>query len=183
MITQDTVKKLEKVEKANRTLDLPGSIKPCVSLLLETPISRGDIFSRNEYCYLIFTELRRTGVKKDNARIKVGIWNSSNEPPLPESELRGCLDSAYKKTYSFGCNNPKLEEFCQDLGGKEGCFYYKKISKKDRKHSEYDYTNYGWQKYLSSRESYVLFYVVPFIERSRICTRIRQADCADYCLF
>ena len=158
---------LEKVKELNNSYNLPDFIKPCVSLILDTSFSKGDTYSRNEYCYLVFTEFRRIGIKKDDAKTKIGIWNSLNNPPLPESDIRSCLNSAYKKNFTYGCNNQKLQEFCEMLGGKDSCFYYRKISKKNIKYSADCYIDYGWQKILTSRECYILFYIIPLIERNR----------------
>ena len=161
------LKSLEKVKESNNSNNLPDYLKPCVSLILKTPISKDFTYSRNDYCYLIFTEFRRIGVIKEKARLKIDKWDYLNNPPLPESEIRSCLKSAYKDKKTHGCNNPMLEEFCLKLGGIENCHYYKQLPKGYIKYSEFDYTNYGWQKVLTPRERLVLFYIIPLIEKKR----------------
>lgn len=116
---------------------------------------------------MILTELRRIGIPKDKAEDKINSWNSLNITALPQSDIRSSIRSAYKDSKTYGCNSRLLEEFCKSLGGKKACHYYKQVPKKIRNYSEDDYINFGWQKALTSRECFILFYIIPFLERKR----------------
>ena len=119
-LTQNnTVEKLEIVKETNRSFNLPDSIKPCVSILLSTSISKGDLYSRNSYCYLIATEFRKNNIVKSKAEHILGRWNELNNPPMSYSEIRSTIKSAYRTNYTYGCNSLLLEDFCLKIGGKK----------------------------------------------------------------
>jgi len=96
-----------------------GVAPPCISRLL----AGTETGSRNEFAIRLASFLvnfRKIDVKKAWKELKE--WNEWNSPPLPESELKACLQSAVRNGYVYGCNDNILAKFCD----RENCSLAKK---------------------------------------------------------
>jgi len=168
----NSLKYLEDANTLNRRYSLPKNIKPCISQILGTSISKGDMPSRNDLAITIAVELRKNGLDTDQVKRNLKDWNYNNNPPLKESEIRSVLKSSEKKkqngslVYDYGCNHSNLIAFCIDPEDKNSCFYYKNNYSSSKK-TYIDYTSKGWQKELTLLQRYILFFVIPYLEKRR----------------
>jgi hypothetical protein len=163
---------LENVNIQNKRFSLPKNIKPCISKILGTSISKGDIPSRNNLAITVAVELRKNGLNTDRVEKNLREWNYNNDPPLKESEIRSVLKSSEKTKqnglllYDYGCNHPNLVSFCIDPEDNNSCFYYKNNYSSSKK-NYIDYISLGWQKELTLIQRYILFFVIPYLEKRR----------------
>jgi hypothetical protein len=163
---------LEDINYTNRRFSLPRNTKPCISNILGTTISKGDYPSRNNLAITVAVELRKNGLNTDQVERILREWNYNNRPPLKESEIRSVLKSSQKTksdgslVYDYGCNHPHLVAFCIDPEDKNSCFYYKNNYSSKSKYYV-DYVSLGLQKKLTLSQRYVLFFVIPYLEKRR----------------
>ncbi len=160
---------LENSKKALQLYKLPKDIKPCISNLLLTEVSKGDFPDRKRVGLFIAVELRRIGFNDGQVEVRLVGWNNANRPPLPQCDLRGILRQSDKKNdrggykYSPGCNTD-MQEYCVE---KDLCFYYKNNFQKGKKTVEPDYIKLGWQDKLNIGQTLLLFHTIPALEKRR----------------
>lgn len=168
----NNLKYLENANTQNKRFSLPQNTKPCISNILGTSISKGDMPSRNDLAITIAVELRKNGLDTDQVKRILKEWNYNNNPPLKESEIRSVLKSSEKNkadgslVYDYGCNHSNLIAFCINPEDRNSCFYYKNNYSTSKKYN-IDYVSLGWQKKLTLSQRFVLFFVIPYLERRR----------------
>lgn len=180
----EQIKYWEEIHKANIRYKLPKETRPCISKILATSIEEGDIPGRSKSGLYIAVELRKHGFADEKIRKRLISWNTNNDPPMAEKEIRGILKQSEKKKrngeflYSPGCNKDLLI-FCIN---KQDCEYYQKNFKIKGKR-EPNYLGQCWQYVLTSREREILFYVLPRMEGVRktkkgnkIITTVRELN-------
>ena len=171
--SQDSIAFLEKVQDSNKKLLLPKDLKPCIAMILGTPINKGDYPNRNDLAIILAVELRKSGLNSEQVEKRLQEWNYNNNPPLTESQLNSILRSSSKSKqngslkYDYGCNNFNLQAFCINPEDKEDCYYYLKNFKNKNIKIEPDYISLGWQNKLTLSQRYILFYGIPYIEKRR----------------
>ena len=145
-----TILETEQKVKSRYNIETPD-FKPCIALMLDQSFPQGPGFSRNPIAYILATEFRRLG-KESEAGLKcLSLWNRQNKPPLPETEIRTIVKSAYRTNYTFGCTrNPILLNFCID---KALCHYYQRTVQRKRPNTSIqDFFSNGWPLVLSRCE-------------------------------
>lgn len=171
--SQDDIIFLEKTNNSNKKFLTPKDLKPCVSIILNTSISKGEYPNRNDLAILLAVELKKSGLNQEQVKDKLQEWNYNNNPPLLERDLNSILRSSNKvkqdgsPRYDYGCNNHNLQVFCIDPEDKDNCYYYVKNFKNKEIKLEPDYITLGWQNLLTLSQRYLLFYVIPYIEKRR----------------
>lgn len=88
---------------------------PCVEALLEGGIVEG---SRNQSASLLSNALLQAGYSDGEVETIMESWNQTNDPPLPDTELRATLRSSRNMVASgarYGCQS------FRDLGVCPGC--------------------------------------------------------------
>lgn len=96
-------------EKAGRTESDPS----CILKLMEG-VEKG---KRNEVAIRLASYCLNTKKRShDETTERLRSWNSRNLPPLPEEEIISAVESAAKKGYVYGCEDPILKEQCDDEG-------------------------------------------------------------------
>lgn len=154
---------LQTERKVKSRYGLSGdNFKPCVCTLLDQSFPQGFGFSRNPTGYIIATELRRTGKTADTGFKVLSLWNQKNKPPMNEREVKGIIESAWSKDYTFGCNYPTLLNFCV---GKDVCPYYQRFTTKNKpKTSISDFFKRGWPLVLTPSQM-CLYLALPEAEK------------------
>lgn len=101
----------------------PKEMLPCAIKLLKEGALKG---TRNNSCVAIASSILQSGESKEDAFAILKEWNTLNEPPLEEHELRVTFNSAYtmlQHNRRYGCNTYKdlgycIGEKCKLSGGK-----------------------------------------------------------------
>lgn len=142
----DDLQALEAQQAASSKFSIPPkAIKPCVAhILVHNP--RDTIFNSNDRAYLLATELRSIGQKREKAAIILTAWNSDNSHTLRPNELKGIIARAYSKDHTYGCNHPMVVDHCP---GRENCSYYDRLFARQGRYSEWDFYKRRWQRILS----------------------------------
>ena len=161
----DELTLLETEAKVKSRYDIrTENLKPCVALMLDQPFPQGPGFSRNPVAYILATEFRRLGKETEPGFKCLSLWNRQNKPPLPETEIRGIIRSAWSKYKTYGCNHPILLNFCID---KKACHYYQRfITKKRPNWSISDFYRNGWPHVLTPSER-LLYLALPEAEKDK----------------
>jgi len=168
----DEIEAWSTVKTANKYFNLKKETRPCISQLLLSPMVQG---GRSRTGLIIATELKRTGKTLEQIEKDLVRWNSHNDPPLPEKDIRGIkksMDKINKSNeilYGFGCN--KEQVIVDHCVGKENCNYYLNNFKTKSRRHEPDYTASGWQLILTLTQRHILFHILPQMERRKKCHR------------
>ena len=101
----------------------PKEMLPCAIKLLKEGALKG---TRNNSCVAIASSILQSGESKEDAFAILKEWNTLNDPPLEEHELRITFNSAYtmlQHNRRYGCNTYKdlgycIGEKCKLSGGK-----------------------------------------------------------------
>ncbi len=104
-------------------------MKPCVNALMRSGVERG---RRNIACHVVASECRRTGMSEGQARVVVGAFNKKNRPPLPRGEVVAIVNSAWTKSYEYGCKDNGALMGIVHCMGKDKCPFYERLSTKLR---------------------------------------------------
>lgn len=150
----EDIERLERINTTTKKYLLPSYIKPCVALMMEEGFEKGQGL-RDKVAFTIATELRRIGKTSEVAEKILLRWDEKNSPSLGFSLIRNKIRSAYRREYTFGCNNELLKSYCVDE--KQFCSYHKEflqINNIRRKTGERDFYK-GWQHILSLAEQVV----------------------------
>jgi hypothetical protein len=92
---------------------------PCVNDIMNGVIRQGN---RNNTAIVLASYYYQQGYSKEEATQKILLWGETRcDPPMPESELRSVIYSAYKGGYSYGCQSLSLINCRPEL-----CPIYKK---------------------------------------------------------
>lgn len=171
------LKHLEGIRTATDKYSLDTNIKPCIVLLLNTPITsiqNGGSLGRSTAGIMIATELRNNSQTETQIQKRLEIWNRGNLPPLKQSELRGILKQCFKTKlndtgyrYNYNCDGKYTEllQFEEACLGKEYCYYYQKNYTRKGHRTKINYITTSWQYVLTPREQIILFYVLPELEK------------------
>jgi hypothetical protein len=141
-------------------------VRPCIAVYFQQG-RRNKLSSigRNDAGHLIAVELTRLGFGEFLMLPYLREWNQKNDPPLPESEIRGIMSSASKKFYGYGCNNMKLVGSCV---GKDNCPFVRKGKGVFKKKVFWrDFTIKGWQWVLSDTAKMIYNIALPEMEYRR----------------
>ena len=84
--------------------------KLCIERILKG-VSEGD---RNEAGIRLASHYLKPDNSPDEVLNKLIKWNQSNQPPLPDEEIRNIVNSATTKGYDYGCNDPFLKKYCDN---------------------------------------------------------------------
>ncbi|HCJ67505.1 MAG TPA: hypothetical protein DHV62_09375 [Elusimicrobia bacterium] len=163
----EIIETLEKVRATNQRYVLPDFIKPCVALMMEEGFEKGQGL-RDKVAFTIATELRRIGKTSEVAEKILFRWDEKNSPRLGFGVIRNKIKSAYRREYTFGCNNELLQSYCQNID-KQFCRYYREFTQLNnlgRKTSNRDFYKYGWQQKLSLSEQAVYHSLIE-LEKKR----------------
>ena len=172
----DTIKYFEAQQTVINTYDLPQNIKPCVCALLNKSVmakAKGGDLGRRTAGLIIATDLRNNAISEEQIKKRLDIWNRQNDPPMPQKDIRGILKSTYvlkpNGTYkwNYSCNGKYYEtlQFEEVCLGKETCYYFRDNYNKKGYKQQINYTATGWQYVLTPREQYILFHVIPLLEK------------------
>jgi len=121
----DTInsKKVTNEENPNTpTMTKIPLLKDCIRNAIQTGTTKG---KRNQTGHIIATELRNTGIPKQQARELIFcIWNQKNTPPLHSNEIESIINAAFKeKEYIYGCREDgTLQKYLKCIGI-ENCLY------------------------------------------------------------
>jgi hypothetical protein len=97
-------------------------IKDCVKVALFQGTEQG---TRNQIGHIIATELRNTGITKEQARILLQkTWNPRNRPPLSGDEISVIVNSAYgNEGHIYGCKEGGVLRKYLKCSGRDKCIY------------------------------------------------------------
>ncbi len=171
METNDLDKELTTLEAAKRMakeLRIPdGLVKPCVAKMFGESFQQGGVFNRDRVAYIIATEFRRMGIGKEEAEGRLSGWDNKNEPPLGRTKIRNKVRSAYRRDYTFGCNNEEaITEYC--ISRKSCPYYVENFKFKVVKHRQNrDFVKYGWPRKLTNLGTLVYYIGLVELERRR----------------
>lgn len=88
-----------------------GADPPCITRLLKDGASEG---IRNETAIRLSSYLSNfRRLPDDRILQKMQEWNSNNNPPLGESELRNIIESSISGKYVYGCTDDILKKYCK----------------------------------------------------------------------
>jgi hypothetical protein len=167
---------LQETQTAVIKYSLPKNIRPCVSALLNKSVmskENGGDLGRQTAGLMIATDLRNNGIPEGQIKKRLDVWNSNNAPPLKAKEIKGILIQCFKLkpngkyAYSYTCGG-KYTDLLQFEGvclGKETCLYYRDNYNKKGYKTQVNYVATNWQYILTTREQYILFHVIPELER------------------
>ena len=79
----------------SQKLNSSTPIKPCVALMMNTSISKGDFVSRNTALHVISCELKSCGVCEKSCMSWAKEWNKKNNPPMPYVEVETVIWKVY----------------------------------------------------------------------------------------
>ena len=127
----------------SRKLNTSTPIKPCIALMMNSVIAKGDYVSRHTALHIICCELLTCGVNEDKCLKWALKWNRNNDPPMYEKEVHKLVWKVYNraKEYHYTCRNPMLQSFCVDFNL---CPQKQKISK--YKFNLFEFTEKRWQE-------------------------------------
>lgn len=155
----------------------PGpDIRPCIAILIETSLKKGEFPNRNVSALIIACEYRRIGIDYDTACHRVARWNEDNKPPLRPNDLTRAVNNAFAKDYNYTCNNAILGGLCI---GTDVCPFRTRVIGGKAKYNNFAFIDYGWPDYLTNRQVLIYHVALPYLERKR---RIGQGGliCANH---
>jgi len=99
----------EKEKKFENWVFTPEQIKmlPCISRILNEDLGEG---IRNDTLYNLALFFKNRKVKKDEAKSVLRLW--AKRQGLKSGEIVATIDSAYKSSFHWGCQNPFVQNFC-----------------------------------------------------------------------
>ncbi len=139
-------------------------LRPCIAVLVETPLTKGGFPKRNVAAVVIATELRRIGINYGEVNQRLERWNACNRPPLKLAELQRAVDNVFANDYRYSCRHAVLQDGCIGI---EHCPFASRVKSKPNKYNDLKFIDVGWQGILSNRQ--VLLYSVglPYLEKTR----------------
>jgi len=91
--------------------------KICLHTLMKG-VEKGN---RNNIALRVATHLKQSGLTSEMMWLSLNQWNSTNNPPLSEEELKTIHQQSITGDYEFGCFDSILKEHCDPT-----CLFYKK---------------------------------------------------------
>jgi len=157
---------LEAASNLAKTLQVDGNtIKPCVALIYESSIQKGDFVDRSRAANILASELKTLGKDEEYTFNLLSRWNDKNEPPIRLSELNSTVRTAYSHEYNYSCKSEFLKAFCIDP---TMCPYHRKQMVMDEKYTDNRlYFKYRWPKVLKNAENLVYFLALIEFERKQ----------------
>ena len=145
------------------SLDIDGrNLKPCIALIMEKGLEKGDLTDRATGSVIIASELRRLGKDEDFVSDYLKTWNQKNRPPRRLSEIESAVRSSFRKEYRYSCKNVHLEQLCP---GREFCSFAKLKSPNGRYQNNRKFLEYGWQNFLSNAAKDLYYIGIVELER------------------
>jgi len=146
-----------------RSLDIEGkNFKPCIALIMENGLEKGDFTNRGVGSVIIASELRRLGKDEDFVLDYLKTWNQKNRPPRRLSEIASTVRTAFRKEYRYSCKSVYLEPFCV---GTDFCSFAKLKSCDGKYTNNRKFLEYGWQNILSNSAKDLYYMGIVELER------------------
>lgn len=139
------------------------AIRPCVARIKKHSFSKGDLYNRSLASSILASELLALNFPTERVLTELTRWNSNNEPPLKQSDLRSTIKTAQRILYNYSCNHHYLIEFCI---GNDLCDFSKRSAARG-KTNQRAFFAYGWQLILDNVSKLVYLAALPEIERRR----------------
>lgn len=82
--------------------------RPCIEKLLLGSVDG----VRDEAAIRLASHFRSEGLSREEAEIRLMLWNDLNSPPMQESEITRKVQSAYENDYKYSCKDVLLKSNC-----------------------------------------------------------------------